>query len=77
MFMLVCFDLKLSLLPLEVDLVLLCPNEGSFVDIGMHFNVGVVAELQSVLQVPSFRSANQKAESGARDNVPTCYSLPS
>jgi hypothetical protein len=35
--------LGLSLLPLQVDLVLLCPDKRPLVDIGMHLDVGVVA----------------------------------
>ena len=39
----------LALRALLVDLVLLGSDEGSLVDIGVNFNVGVVAELQRVL----------------------------
>jgi hypothetical protein len=43
-------DLELSLLPLHMDLVLFRPNERPLVDIGMHLDIRVVAELQGVLQ---------------------------
>lgn len=42
-------DLVLALLSLHVDLVLLCPDEGPLVHVGVDFNVGVIAQLQSVL----------------------------
>ncbi len=47
--MLVRLDLELSLLALHVNLVLLGSDEGSFVDVGMDFNIGVIAEFQRVL----------------------------
>lgn len=46
---LVRLDLGLALLALLMDLLLLRADERLFVDIGVDFNVGVVAELQRVL----------------------------
>ena len=44
------FDFVLSFGASLVDLVLLRADEGAFVDVGMHFYVGVVAEFESVLR---------------------------
>lgn len=46
---LVRLDLGLALLALLMDLLLLRSDERLFVDIGVDFNIGVVAELQRVL----------------------------
>lgn len=46
---LVLLDMELALLALLVDLVLLCADEGALVDVGVHFDVGVVRELEGVL----------------------------
>ena len=35
---------------LLVDLVLLCTNERTFIDIGMDFDIGIVRQLESVLE---------------------------
>lgn len=43
-------DLVLALLALLVNLVLLCADEGTLVNVWMNFDVGVVAELESVLE---------------------------
>ena len=40
----------LALLALLVNLVLLCADEGPLVDVWVNFDVGVVAELESVLE---------------------------
>lgn len=42
-------DLVLTLLPLEVDLVLFRADERALVDVGVDFDVGVVAQLEGVL----------------------------
>lgn len=42
-------DLVLAELALLVDLILLCADEGSFVDIWVDFDVRVVAQLESIL----------------------------
>ncbi|GJC91136.1 hypothetical protein ColLi_13974 [Colletotrichum liriopes] len=42
-------DLVLALKALLVDLVLLCSDEGPLIDVGVDFDVRVVAELQRVL----------------------------
>jgi hypothetical protein len=44
-------DLELSLLALHVDLALLGPDEGPFVDIRMDLKFGIVAELQHIVFV--------------------------
>lgn len=48
-----------------VDLGLLCADEGFLVDVGVHFNVGVVAELNGVLEakvlVHGFKMSGEKA----------------
>lgn len=45
-----CRDLTAAVGPLLVDLGLFGPDEGPFVDIGVDLNVGVVRELESVLE---------------------------
>lgn len=47
---LVDLDVELALLALLVNLILLGPDEGLFVDIGVDFDVGVIAELKRVLR---------------------------
>ena len=42
-------DLVLPLLSLLMDLVLLCTDEGSLVDIRVNFDIGIVTELERVL----------------------------
>jgi hypothetical protein len=44
----------LALLALLVDLVLLRADEGSLVDVGVDFDVGVIAELQRILEKQKF-----------------------
>jgi hypothetical protein len=41
----------LALVSLLMDLVLLGTDEGAFVDIGVYFDVGIVAQLECVLVV--------------------------
>ena len=45
----------LALVPLLVDLVLLGADEGAFVDIGVDFDVRVVAQLERILVVSASR----------------------
>ena len=59
---LVRLDLGLALLALLVNLLLLRPDEGLFVDIGVNFNIGVIAELQRVL---SWRKTSARGLSAA------------
>lgn len=49
-FVFVSCNLVLALLTLLVDLVLLCADEGTLVDVWVNFNIRVVAELESVLE---------------------------
>jgi hypothetical protein len=51
------FNLMLALPTLLMNLILLRAYEGSFVDIWVDFNVGVVAQLQSILYHPVALSA--------------------
>lgn len=44
-----CLDMELALLALRVDLVLLGTNKRSLVDIWMDLDVGIIAELESIL----------------------------
>lgn len=44
-------DLVLAVLTLLVDLVLLCTDERALVDVWVDFNIGVVAELKSILEL--------------------------
>lgn len=39
-----------SLRSFLVDLVLLCTDKRPLVDVGVDFNIGVIAELQSILE---------------------------
>lgn len=43
------FDVVFTLKAFLVDLVLFGADEGAFIDVGMDFDVGVVAELEIVL----------------------------
>jgi hypothetical protein len=43
------FNLMLALRTLLMNLILLCTDKRSFVDIGMNFDVGVITELQGIL----------------------------
>ena len=56
----VCCDLVLTVLTLLVDLVLLCADERALVDVWMDFNVGVVAELESILKLRQPRAWGQR-----------------
>ena len=49
-FVLEAIDAEFALQALLVDLVLLGSDKGSLVDVGVYFNVRVVAELQRVLE---------------------------
>ena len=50
LFVLEGLDLVFAIDTLLVDLVLLCTNERTLVDIGMDFDVGIVRQLESVLE---------------------------
>lgn len=52
---LVGFDFVLALEALLMDLVLLGTDEGTLVDIGVYFDVRVIAELESVLGASALR----------------------
>lgn len=61
-----------SLQTFLVNLVLLCPDEGAFVDIGMYFDIRVIAEFESVL----LNTINEALDVDlARRALPTCCSL--
>lgn len=45
-----CIDLLFPVEALLVDLVLFCPDKRTLVDVGMDFNVRVIAELKIVLR---------------------------
>lgn len=49
------FDLVLAFEACLVDLVLLGADKGAFIDIGVDFDVGVVAEFEGVLGVSALR----------------------
>ena len=49
-FVLVGLDFVLAFGSLLVDLILLCANKGTFVHVGVDFDVRVVAELESILK---------------------------
>ena len=46
---LVCLDLVLALESLLMDLILFSSNERAFVNVGVDFDVGIVAQLESIL----------------------------
>ena len=50
LFVLEGLDLVFAIDTLLVDLVLLCTNERTLVDIGMDFDIGIVRQLESVLE---------------------------
>ena len=50
LFVLEGLDLVFAIDTLLVDLVLLCTNERTLIDIGMDFDVGIVRQLESVLE---------------------------
>jgi hypothetical protein len=52
---LVGFNLVLSFESLLMDLILLCADEGALVDVGVDFNVRVVAQFESVLVLSALR----------------------
>lgn len=51
LFVLEGLDLVFAIDTLLVDLILLCADEGTLVDIGMDFDVGIVRQLESVLGI--------------------------
>lgn len=71
-------DLVLALLTLGVDLVLLRTNEGALVDVGVDFDIRVIAELESVLYSREESISTNKATSLELrvTNSPICYSRP-
>lgn len=46
---LVCLDLVLALESLLMDLILFSSNERAFVNVGVDFDIGIVAQLESIL----------------------------
>jgi len=44
-------DLVFAIDTLLVDLVLLCTDKGTLVDIGVDFDIGIVRQLESVLEI--------------------------
>ena len=50
LFVLEGLDLVFAIDTLLVDLVLLCTNERTLIDIGMDFDIGIVRQLESVLE---------------------------
>jgi hypothetical protein len=42
-------DLMFAIVSFLVDLILLGPDEGAFVHVGMDLDIGIVAQLQSIL----------------------------
>jgi hypothetical protein len=71
-------DLVLALLTLGVDLVLLRTNEGALVDVGVDFDIRVIAELESVLYSGEECISTNKATSLELrvTNSPICYNRP-
>jgi hypothetical protein len=55
-------DLLLAGITFLVDLVLLGANEGSLIDVGVHLDIGVVTQLESVL--PGMTLADRYHEMG-------------
>jgi len=52
-------DLVFAIDTLLVDLILLCADEGALVDIGMNFDIGIVRQLESVLEsIVSYKQRN-------------------
>ena len=52
---LVCLDLVLALESLLMDLILFGSNERAFVDVRVDFDVGIVAQLKSILILSALR----------------------
>ena len=67
---LVRLDLGLAPLTLLVNLLLLRPDEGLFVDIGVNFDVGIIAELQRVL--PWWETSVRGCQLLGNEAIPIC-----